>query len=99
MKNNVPTESIHISDLPCNPFIGAVFTKLPRNKYILLTTDNKEGGSSHTMVLAEGLRYSVMIKHGDTLATAMTNPQLTYFMFDSAKELFAWLADESIPSA
>lgn len=99
--NNVPTESIQIKDLPQDPVIGAFVTRHPAEKYFLLVTSGSKG-RTHSMFHVGGLGSGMSIwggKEDNTLAKALSDPQLTYLLFDTPRELFAWLADESTPSA
>ncbi len=99
MKNiiadTVPLQAVHIKDLPQDPVIGAFITRSPKEKYFLLVTRGSNG-RAHSMFHVGGLGSGMSIyggKDDNTLAKALNKPQLSYLLFDTPKELFAWLAE------
>ena len=92
--NTTPTESIQVKDLPRDPVIGAFSTKFPEEKYFLLVT-NGPSGRAHSMFYVGGLGSGMSIYEGKelTLERALGNNFLTYILFDTPRELFAWLAE------
>lgn len=91
-------DTIHVKDLPKNPIVGAFLTDNPSIKSFLVKGE-PTGELSYRLMHSRGFYRGR--HHRDfrgTLHAVLRNPDLTYLLFDSEKELFAWLAAEPQPT-
>jgi len=95
LTNNAPLEpTIFAKDLPVCPIIGTRPRQGLQVKGFIQRIEPRDD-QSHQITLTNhiivGNRYNPSL-FGGSLAKALSHPDLEYYLFDTEKELFQWLA-------